>query len=247
MIPFSRALEVGRSTVLETTPFNLDAVYVIPIEDDIILRISVVVIKRDVLNDFLDTTAAEFIKPETLGICIGGRVISLPSRALENLHHVFAHLKRRKQMLTIIFAAALIALSITYTQLALRYSAAEDQLENIVEAKRGEALQVRKLFDQQQKTLASIEAARQGKDQAVSLVRLWEEATRTVPDDAWITDLNFDGQTVTMSGFASRSASLIGDLGASPFFKDPTFTSPVVRVPGKAGERFELRAQVTRP
>ncbi|RYG85663.1 MAG: hypothetical protein EON58_22710 [Alphaproteobacteria bacterium] len=145
------------------------------------------------------------------------------------------------------FTVLCLVITLTYSHALVRYSASERQLSEIVETKRLEALQVRKLLDQQRKSFDATAAARTGKAQSVPITRLWEEVTRTVPDDAWISDFAFDGVSVTLSGYAEGSASLIGKLSASELLRDPAFTSPVVRALGQTGERFELRARVALP
>ncbi|WP_312408647.1 PilN domain-containing protein [Rhizobium sp.] len=237
---------MAEAAALENTPFDLDTVHVVPIQNSD-NRVSALVIKRSNLANFLNEALSATAKPEALGIDQKGLTIWLPRRALETLHPIFSHLRRRRQWLATALAVLLIAIAATYTNLYLRYSAAEEKITASVEAQRDEALEVRILLDQQQKNLAAVEAARTGKNQAVPVVRIWEEVTRTIPDDAWITDLSFDGDTITLSGYAARSSGLIGDIASSPIFKDPSFVSPVVRVPGQSGERFELRAKVSQP
>lgn len=244
--PYHRSLEIAQAVAYEKTPFDPDAVSVIPIRSDG-PQTSALIIKKSSLANFLDEAMARRAIPEALGIVGNGSTIWLPRRALETLHPIFVHLRRRRQWLVAAFAALLVVVGSTYMNLYLRYSAAEDQLTTIVDAKRDEALSVRKLLDRQQKSVAAVEAARTGKNLAVPAVRVWEELTRTTPDDAWITDLSFDGDAITLTGYATRSAGLIKDIASSPIFKDPGFVSPVVRVPGQAGERFELRAKVIQP
>nr|WP_281400804.1 PilN domain-containing protein [Rhizobium wenxiniae] len=245
-LPYKRHADVAKAAALENTPFKPDAVHVIPIQINEV-QVSALVIKRSNLSIFLTEARYRKVKPEALGVHQNGSTIWLPRLALEALDPIFSHLRRRRQWLAAALAVLLIACATTYTNLYSRYSAAEEQLTATVEAQRDETVKVRKLLDQQQKSLAAVEAARTGKNQAVPVVRIWEEVTRTIPDDAWMTDLSFDGDTITLSGYAARSSGLIGDIASSPTFKDPSFVSAVVRVPGQSGERFELRAKVSQP
>lgn len=245
-LPFDRSMEVARATVSEKTPFSLADVYILPAPDREPDPVSsFYVIKKDRIDPKLAEIAAMRPRVNQLGIVDDGQVIWLPSRVLEHLHPTFHHIRHWRNGLLAAFALVLVASGATYAHLLSSYSAAQQELITVVEAKRSEARQVRTLLDRQQKSIAAVEAARKGKAQSVPVVRVWEELTRVLPDNAWLTDIAIDGDAVTITGFAAQSAAaLIATLDASGLFSAANFISPVVRIPGQSGERFEIRLRV---
>ncbi|WP_172724546.1 PilN domain-containing protein [Neorhizobium tomejilense] len=245
-LPFSRSMQIASATVQEKTPFALADIYVLPAPDKSNDRqSSFYVIKRDRIDPKLAEIAAMRPRVNRLGIVDDGQVIWLPPRALEHLHPAFHHIRHWRNGLFAAFAIVLFTGGATYAHFLSRYSAAQHELANVVEAKRSQARQVRTLLDRQQKSIAAVEAARKGKAQSVPVVRVWEELTRILPDNAWLTDIAIDGDMVTITGFAAQSAAaLIATLDSSGLFSAANFISPVVRIPGQSGERFEIRLRV---
>ncbi len=245
-LPFSRLMQIASAAVQEKTPFALADIYVLPAPDkDDDRQSSFYVIKKERIDPKLAEIAAMRPRVNRVGIVDDGQVIWLPSRALENLHPAFHHLRHWRNGLLAAFAIVIATGGATYAHLLFNYSSAQEELAGVVEARRTEALQVRKLLDRQLKSIAAVEAARKGKAQSVPVVRVWEELTRILPDDAWLTDIVIDGDMLTITGFATESAAaLIATLDASELFSAPNFTSPVVRIPGQSGERFEIRLRV---
>jgi type IV pilus assembly protein PilN len=55
-------------------------------------------------------------------------------------------------------------------------------------------------------------------------VRILDEVSRALPDLVWLTNLKFDGKTLTLNGMAmdeNAVANYIANLDASPFFQEP--------------------------
>lgn len=71
-------------------------------------------------------------------------------------------------------------------------------------------------------------------------VELWDQLARTVPDSAWISQLQATKSKLSVSGFATEAAPLVGILEREPLFKDVVFTSPVSFDPGAGAERFAI-------
>jgi general secretion pathway protein L len=245
-LPFSRSMQIASATVQEKTPFALADIYVLPAPDENDDRqSSFYVIKKERIDPKLAEVAAIRPRVNRLGLLDDGRVVWLPTRTLEHLHPAFHHIRHWRNGLLAAVAIVLVTSGATYAHFLSRYSAAQQELASVVEAKRSEARQVRTLLDRQQKSIAAVEAARRGKAQSVPVVRVWEELTRILPDNAWLTDIVIDGDAVTITGFAAESAAaLIATLDASGLFSAANFISPVVRIPGQSGERFEIRLRV---
>jgi len=92
------------------------------------------------------------------------------------------------------------------------------------------------------------------KDNELSL-EILAELTRIIPDNSWISNLNFkgigmkdskkSGGELTMNGFAESSSSLIPLLEDSPFFEKVEFVGPIKKT--KEKEQFKLSAKIARP
>jgi general secretion pathway protein L len=65
-------------------------------------------------------------------------------------------------------------------------------------------------------------------------------ATRTLPDDTYLTSLSVHEGRMTISGFSDSAASLIGLLAKSPSFREPAFDSPVTESADNDQEKFTI-------
>ena len=143
-------------------------------------------------------------------------------------------------------AACLIALPATAAHAYWRYSSAIASLDSEVEGLDGEVKVVRALSKQRTDRIARLQAVRMEKAQAVPLVSVWEEMTKIIPDNTWLSDLAVDGDKVTFTGLSKSASDLIALLEASPLFSNPTFAAPVVRAPDADGERFTIEMRIDR-
>ncbi len=81
------------------------------------------------------------------------------------------------------------------------------------------------------------------------------ELTAVLPEEAWITTLDYrgfdirdpekGGRELIISGFADSSSSLIPILEDSPFFEKVEFVGTIKKTRGK--EQFKLKARIVRP
>jgi general secretion pathway protein L len=204
-------------------------------------------VRTDVFRPLLDEFKASGRRVTRLGLLDGSEIVWVPSRALEDVHPVFAPLRRRRNAGWAAAVLLVTAAAATYGHVFYRYEQAESKLAQVVETKTAEALAVRKLLDQQKAISDYAASVRRAKADAIPVVDVWEELTRRLPDDAWVTDMAVDRDSVALTGFARAAAGLIGEIGASDFLGEVAFTAPVVRMPDPGGERFELRARVRKP
>jgi general secretion pathway protein L len=246
VLPYSRSVDVARAFVSTKTPFQAEHVHIMvarPRKDH--QASSCYVIKKAAVQSDLDALAAKKVSVDRVGIQDGDEVRWLPRRAYEGIHPLFLRNQRRRMLFGAALTALLVATAVTYARVHLIFDAAERQLASAMEPMREEAQKARGILEQQRKRLEAVEAARDGKRQSLPVTRVWEELTRVLPEDAWLTDLSIEGRVVIMTGFVQQSAaSLIATLEASPLFSEPNFVSPVIRIPGQPGERFEIRLEL---
>jgi general secretion pathway protein L len=69
-------------------------------------------------------------------------------------------------------------------------------------------------------------------------------ATRVLPDDTYLTELELQKRKVTLTGRSAAAARLIGPLAADGAFRNPGFTAPVTRVEALHTELFTINAEV---
>ncbi|HLH91735.1 MAG TPA: PilN domain-containing protein [Xanthobacteraceae bacterium] len=142
----------------------------------------------------------------------------------------------------IALAVALVAGKLWRQQIAL------DDLANQLADLRPRAQQVRALVNGLDRTQAIIERIRSRKRDDVRFLDAWEEATRVVPHDTWLTELRLvpatehGGEQVVMTGFSTAAARLVGLIDASPMFSDASLTAPISRDNTEERERFSIEA-----
>lgn len=244
-LPHHRAFEMAVIDLNEETPFARDEVHLCLAQDvNSSAPTQYYVIKKAVLDPVIVDLIAAGIRPRTILLQSGDRKFSLSSQSLKSVHPIFGTATRSRKMLNASGGLLALLIIVTFGNLYYRYVQANALLEVEILDKHSRALEVRKLLDRRTHEIALVESARKRKALAVPIVRVWEELTKALPDSAWITDFTLNDDVLTFSGFADSAAGLISTLDASPLFAEPAFTSPVVRIPGQAGERFTIKLSV---
>ncbi len=127
-----------------------------------------------------------------------------------------------------------------------REDAALARLNDEIEQTKTVALDVRRTIEKTSQSATHWTNLRLRKISTVSLVQLWEELTRSLPDSTWVIELRLTGRKAEITGFAHSAANLIGILERSPYFSSVEFGSPVNVDPQIKKERFNIRFQLER-
>ena len=69
-------------------------------------------------------------------------------------------------------------------------------------------------------------------------------ATRVLPDDTYLTEMELRQRKVTLTGRSAGAARLIGPLAADGTFRNPGFAAPVTRLESLHSELFTINAEV---
>ena len=77
-----------------------------------------------------------------------------------------------------------------------------------------------------------------------SALAILAAATRTLPDDTYLTAFAVHDGQVTMAGSSEAAAKLIGALAASGTFRDPVFDSALLQGEGDDLEKFTISAKL---
>ena len=246
-LPYSRAKDIGAADLVAQTPFRRDEVYFVPLTSGDGSPCAYAIIKKGFVDPYVFALATAGIKIKAISLGSADDVVArIPGRAIREIVPKAARVLPRSQMVTAGLCSLALAIVLTFGHAFLRYDRALSALDSDIAFKRQQAVSVRAVLNERAKTASALEIARRRKDEAIPVVAVWEEISRRLPDRAWLTDLSFDRGTLTVSGFAQSAAGLIGPLEESPLFSEPSFTSPVVRIPGQSGEHFEMRLKVVR-
>jgi general secretion pathway protein L len=69
-------------------------------------------------------------------------------------------------------------------------------------------------------------------------------ATRLLPDDTYLTEMELRQRKLTLSGRSAAAARLIPALAADGEFRNPGFSAPVTRLEALKAELFTINAEV---
>ncbi len=69
-------------------------------------------------------------------------------------------------------------------------------------------------------------------------------ATRVLPDDSYLTEMQLQQRKLTLSGRSAAAAKLIGAMAADSEFHNPTFAAPVTRIEALRQEIFTIVTEV---
>jgi len=142
----------------------------------------------------------------------------------------------------LILGAALLAGSGLHRQ-SLTLAAIDDQIAIAEKI----AVKVREHVQKIETASQEVRALQQFHRQQNSLMDVWEELSRILPDSAWLQSLSFTQESVTAEGLAVSAEDLIPLLEASPLFEKVNFASPVYQDPDEKRAHFSISFQLTKP
>lgn len=130
--------------------------------------------------------------------------------------------------------------------------AALDRLDAEIATTTRKAQQVRALADQLQERKNALLRLRLKRNETPGLIDLWEEVSQVLPTHSWLTEFRLaetagKREEITIHGFSSAAASLVGIIDSSPLLFDAALTSPIAHDASEGRERFALQAKVKAP
>lgn len=148
------------------------------------------------------------------------------------------HLVRALALLTLLLVAAAVVIPL-YRQQSLARSLAEQVEAARIEAEK--SLVLREQLDELTQTADFVVKARRDRPMVTAIVA---ELTRVIPDQAHVSQLSIDEDTVQLHGLARAASGIIGQLEQSDLFDAPRFRSPVTIDPGENLERFHIEVEI---
>lgn len=228
------------------TPFKPDQVYFdfrLQARDPVQQRIKVelAVVQRSVV-DRETTRVAE------LGLSAAGAVLTdevLGGNGYFNFLPAAASSGKRTSRTWWRMGLSLLAAILMATFLAVpiwqKRATANSLLESIAEA-RVAAEETSVLRDRLDKVVREYNFPLDMKWGSPSALLVMEELSKRLPDDSFIIQLDFDGQTVQLQGESASASGLLELLESSPMFKDVAFKAQLIKIQGTPNDRFHLSA-----
>lgn len=93
---------------------------------------------------------------------------------------------------------------------------------------------------------AAVATLNDEKSKTPHLVLLLDELSKSVPDNAWLNQIQFQGGKVTISGFGASASTVIDALNNSNWLGDAATAGPIVMDPVHKAERFVINASAKR-
>ena len=109
-----------------------------------------------------------------------------------------------------------------------------------------EIQELEKLQAENQETMAHLATLSSLRRSGAFPLDLLEELTRTLPADAWLQQMQYDGSTVTLSGTAPSASAVLQAVSGSNYMEAAQFTAALNRTP-EGKEIFRIGARLRAP
>jgi general secretion pathway protein L len=126
----------------------------------------------------------------------------------------------------------------------VRQQLALGSLEQQIATGRTAAAEADSLRQEADRLAGSADFVESERDKAGRPLVVLAAATRVLPDDTYLTEVELQKRKVTLTGRSAAAARLIGPLAVDGTFRNPGFTAPVTRVEALHTELFTINAEV---
>jgi general secretion pathway protein L len=126
----------------------------------------------------------------------------------------------------------------------IRQEIALTSLEQEIAAGRTAAAEVDSLRREIDRLSGSADFVEHERDKVGRPLAILAAATRILPDDTYLTEMELRQRKVTLTGRSAGAARLIGPLAADETFRNPGFAAPVTRLEALHVELFTINAEV---
>lgn len=223
------------------TPFQRDEVhwtYVVRARDvqTNMLDVELILLPRAHVDPLVDALRELTLEPAGIEVEAGnGAATLIPLGAPKRAQWLDA----RRPLVSVATAAAALALVALVTPFAIQQweLAAVESRIRALETSAREAAELRRQAGQLASTVDFLMKERSKNGTALAALA---GATRTLPDDSYLSALSLRSGRVTLNGLSPSAAQLVGLLAQSPEFRDPSFEAPVTRAPETELETFTI-------
>ncbi len=117
------------------------------------------------------------------------------------------------------------------------------RLEQAIAQVRADVMKSRQLSAQRKQVFEDYRFVRRHRAVAYRVIDGLKELTRVLPDDTWLNRLQVNRDWIGMQGESADGSKVLSLIENSPLFEQTRFVAPVVRVPGRGTDRFNVRAR----
>ncbi len=243
-LPRSRAREMALIDVAMSTPFDVDDIYLAyPAPVDRRPGTAYCILKKSDLQACLQVIQRRGYSIIEFVLQRGDDGLALDKRSLSALNPPGFN-KQLSRWLTAACIVAFIAGPIGLLTITnQRAETAKAMLESEIQTAQKAVKLARSRLERQNRIHKQMSSLRAKKDISESVVYVWEQLSRILPDGTWLSDFSLEDNTITLSGFSTSAVAVIPLLEQSGQFYNPRFTTSVNRVPGRDFERFTLQTR----
>jgi len=126
----------------------------------------------------------------------------------------------------------------------VRQEVALASLEREIAVSRAAATEADSLRQEIERLSGSADFIESERDKAGRPLVVLAAATRVLPDDTYLTEMELRQRKVTLTGRSAAAARLIGPLAADGTFRNPGFAAPVTRLESLHTELFTINTEV---
>ncbi len=152
--------------------------------------------------------------------------------------------RRRPLLKPLAIACALLAVA-TVVVPFVRQSLTMARLESQLAAGREAAAEAERLRHDIARLAGSADLIQKERDKVGQPLAVLAAATRVLPDDSYLTELQLQQRKLTISGRSAGAAKLIGAMAADNEFHNPSFAAPVTRIEALKQEIFTIVTEVS--
>ncbi|GKX35734.1 MAG: fimbrial assembly family protein [Rhizobiaceae bacterium MnEN-MB40S] len=244
-LPASRTQMMAEVDVSSNTPFKIEDVFLaFPEADPDRTDTTYFIFRKNDLQPLLQCLRRAGLNVASISVREGDDGRRMRQRHLKRITGYSLSDRLARWTGFAIVAVLATGLALSWYLEARRLNDAEQLLTARVDDARREAGRIRVQYDARMQLLDQMASIRNEKNLTNSAVYLWEQLSRTLPDDSWLTDMKIADGTLTVSGYSQSAASLISLIEDASGFSDPEFKSAVVKAPNVDAERFTLQASV---
>jgi len=231
-----------------STPFRHDKIYSDHFVEDGAARdgkvwVRQVVVKREVLDPFLHRLAANGTTAAFADCWDDTGQQGLPINLLRNQADGPASGRGRFPILILCICAVLLSGSAVAIGLS-KYESALAGLEAEAAAAKTKAFAARRSLSGLEASLTEIAELRRLKTAKLPVIRVLDELTRLLPDNAWVSNLKIEGEALEVTIVAPTTGELLSSFSRSSLFSAADLTAPVTYDPAGQSERATVRVTV---
>lgn len=155
---------------------------------------------------------------------------------------------RRALRSVLVLLCCILLLSCSAVVIGLdKYEAALARIEAETAAAKAKAFAAKRSLTSVESALSEIAELRRLKTAKPPVIRVLDELTRLLPDNAWVSNLKIEGDAIEITIVAPTTGELLGSLGRSSLFTAADLTAPVTYDPAGHSERATVRLTLRPP